>query len=34
MDIPPVSLLYADSVPVVDDHNFTRTSKKGGRQVG
>lgn len=32
----PVSLPYTDSmaVKVVDDHNVTRTSKKGGKQVG
>ena len=32
----PVSLPYADSISVKvdDDHNITRTSKKGGRQVG
>ena len=32
----PVATPYADSVAVkvVDDHNVTRTSKKGGRQIG
>jgi hypothetical protein len=32
----PVSLPYTDSmaVKVVDDHNVTRTSKKGGKQTG
>jgi len=32
----PVSLPYADSISVKvdDDHNITRTSKKGGRPVG
>jgi hypothetical protein len=32
----PVSLPYADSVSIKvdDDHNVTRTAKKGGRQVG
>ena len=32
----PIKAPYADelAVKVVDDHNITRTSKKGGRQVG
>lgn len=32
----PVTTPYADSlaVKVVDDHNVTRTAKKGGRQIG